>query len=161
MTLKYCVTDCDVKLFADDTNVFVSGKSAHNVINQSNLILSSLSDWFACNKLSISIDKTCYSLFGASRKCCDCSCPLVINGATVREVNSTKYLGVIIDSYWHGLIMWIIFFNKLLKFVGIFYKLSFKLSPDILKQCILPSFILTLATVLRFMLMLAIVVSIC
>ena len=30
---NYCVTDCDVKLFADDTNVFVSGKSAHNVIN--------------------------------------------------------------------------------------------------------------------------------
>ena len=39
--IKNCVTDCDVKLFADDTNVFVSGKSAHNVINQSNLILTS------------------------------------------------------------------------------------------------------------------------
>jgi len=42
--IKNCVTDGDVKLFADDTNVFVSGKSVHNVINQSNLILSSLSD---------------------------------------------------------------------------------------------------------------------
>ena len=54
-----------------------TGRSAHNVINQSNLILLSLS---SCNKLCISIDKTCYSLFGASRKCCDCSCLLVING---------------------------------------------------------------------------------
>lgn len=132
--IKNCVTDCDVKLFADDTNVFVSGKSVHNVINQSNLILSSLSDWLVCNKLSISIDKTCYSLFGTNRKCCDCSCPLVINSATVREVNSTKYLGVIIDSSlaWSDHIDYI--FNKLLKFVGIFYKLSFKLSPEILKQ---------------------------
>ena len=79
--------------------MFVSGKSVHNVINQSNLILSLLYDWFTrCNKLSISIDKTCYSLFGTNRKCCDCSCPLVINSATVREANSTKYLGVIIDS---------------------------------------------------------------
>ena len=73
-------------------------------------------------------------VYSSSRKCCDCSCLLVINGATVREVNSTKYLGVIIDSSltWSDHVDYI--FNKLLKFVGIFYKFSFKLSPEILKQ---------------------------
>ena len=64
--IKYC--DCDSRLFADDTDVFVSDTSVCDVNGQANSILSSLSAWFTSNKLSVSIDKTCYSLFNCDRK---------------------------------------------------------------------------------------------
>jgi len=53
-----------MKLFADDTNVFVHGKSLDEVIAKANNSLASLSKWFTTNKLSLSVDKTSYSVFG-------------------------------------------------------------------------------------------------
>jgi len=53
-----------LKLFADDTNVFVHGKSLDEVIAEANNSLASLSKWFTANKLSLrSVDKTSYSVF--------------------------------------------------------------------------------------------------
>ena len=95
--IKYCADNCDSRSFADGINVFVSDKSVCDVIGQANSILSSLSAWFTSNKLSVSIDKTCYSLFNCDRKD-GCSCPLVTNGITVNEVITTKYLGIMIDN---------------------------------------------------------------
>ena len=51
-------------MFADDTNVFVHGKSLDEVIAKANKSLASLSKWFTANKLSLSVDKTSYSVFG-------------------------------------------------------------------------------------------------
>jgi len=56
-----CAPDACLKLFADETNVFfLHGKSVE--IRQ--IILSHLSAWFCANKLSLSINKTSYSIFG-------------------------------------------------------------------------------------------------
>ena len=45
-----------IKLFADDTNVFVHGKSLDEV--KANNSLALLSKWFTVNKISLSVDKT-------------------------------------------------------------------------------------------------------
>jgi len=50
----------DIRLFADNTNVFVHGKSIHNVVSLliANTALEMLCGWFTANKL------TCCSVFG-------------------------------------------------------------------------------------------------
>ncbi len=56
-------TKSKVRLFADDTNAFVN---SDNYINLKKAITSTLKDiftWCSDNKLTINIDKTCYSIF--------------------------------------------------------------------------------------------------
>jgi hypothetical protein len=60
---KNSINDCTVKLFADDTNLFVHGKTLQEVFLKANDAIAWLSKWFMANKLSLSIDKTCYSVF--------------------------------------------------------------------------------------------------
>ena len=62
--IQNCTSDCSIKLFADNTNVFVHGKSLDEVIAKANKSLALLSKWFTANKLSLSVDKTSYSVFG-------------------------------------------------------------------------------------------------
>ena len=59
-----CTDDAIVKLFADDTNLFVSGQSIDEVSVIANICMSKLNTWFLDNKLSLSLDKTCFSVFG-------------------------------------------------------------------------------------------------
>jgi len=58
-----CIGDATVKLFADDTNLFVSGQSIDEVTAIANVCISKLNTWFLANKLSLSLDKTCFSVF--------------------------------------------------------------------------------------------------
>ena len=50
----------------------------------------------AVNKLSINIDKTCYSIFGPKNKTIK-EIKLLVNNVTMKNVNCSKYLGVMID----------------------------------------------------------------
>ena len=45
-------------MFADDTNLFHSGKDIHSLFNTVNYELSNISHWFSSNKLPINADKT-------------------------------------------------------------------------------------------------------
>jgi len=40
------VPDISIKLYADDTNLFVYGKTAENLINNARIYISKLNDWF-------------------------------------------------------------------------------------------------------------------
>ena len=61
--IQNCACEAKLKLFADDTNLFVFGKSFSETSTKSNSLLSDLNKWFLANKLSLNIDKTCYSAF--------------------------------------------------------------------------------------------------
>ena len=50
-------------LFADETNVSLSGNNADELIKIMNNELTKIVDWFDCNKLSLNITKTHYILF--------------------------------------------------------------------------------------------------
>ena len=49
-------------LFADDTNVFISGKNIENLTQIMNNELEKLAKWLQVNKLSLNVDKTLYDL---------------------------------------------------------------------------------------------------
>ena len=51
-----------IKLFADDTN-FVQSPDIRNVSDHANLILAKLHIWFFANKLTLSLDKSCFTIF--------------------------------------------------------------------------------------------------
>jgi len=58
---KYC-SNSNIKLFADDTNVFLYGNCVNETNHKAQSVVTELNDWFLANKLSLSIDKTCYSI---------------------------------------------------------------------------------------------------
>ena len=82
-------------LFADDTNLFCSGKDIAQLSNAVNTELCKLKLWFAANKLSLNISKTQFMLFSRSK--CIPNFQLFIDDKQLDRVKSTKFLGVIID----------------------------------------------------------------
>ena len=52
-----CIDNATVKLFADDTNLFVSGNSIDEVSANANICITKLNTWFLPNKLSLSLEK--------------------------------------------------------------------------------------------------------
>jgi len=52
-----------IKLYVDDTNLFIFNNVVEDLQVDKILLLN---NWFVANKLSLSLDKTCYTIFGAS-----------------------------------------------------------------------------------------------
>ena len=57
-----------IKLFADDTNLFLHHSNSNELFAMVNDYIKQLSEWFAVNKLHLHPDKTCYSIFGPKHK---------------------------------------------------------------------------------------------
>ena len=91
-------------LFADDTNIFIVGKSEEEVYMKANQVLSAVHDYMIKNQLHINMTKSVYMHFRPGRYS---SCARVrefgseksieLAGHTLLKVNKVKFLGVIID----------------------------------------------------------------
>ena len=55
-------------MFADDTNIFLSSKNIIELFSKMNQELKNIALWFQCNKLSLNVKKTKFSLFHSARK---------------------------------------------------------------------------------------------
>merc|ERR1711911_294611 len=85
-------------LFADDTNLFASGKNPGDLLRGLNSELGKLSDWFAYNRLTLNYDKTQFVNFSKPKLCTSGNIwDLKIDGRAIHEVNCSKFLGVYID----------------------------------------------------------------
>jgi len=93
--------------------------------------ISSLYKWFIANRLSINFDKTCYIVFPPNK---NDNINLVIQNIVIKRVDHFKYLRVVIDSNlkWTAHIECV--YQKLIKYVSIFYKLRSKLPSQVLKN---------------------------
>jgi len=89
-----CIDEATVKLFADDTNLFVSSQSIDEVTAIANTCISKLNKltWFLANKVSLSLDKTCFSVFGVHENTARCKVQLRLDHVTLKHVNCCKYL---------------------------------------------------------------------
>jgi len=54
-----------------------------------------LNSWFLCNRLSLNLDKTNFSVFGAGKA--HINFELTIDGTVIKQVNTCKYLGIMTD----------------------------------------------------------------
>ena len=84
-------------LFADDTTLFCSSKNLQELTAIVNNELGNIMQWLNANKLSLNIDKTNLMLFRPKGK--NEICPSIhICGADIIEVDSAKFLGIVVDN---------------------------------------------------------------
>jgi hypothetical protein len=127
-----------IRLFADDTNIFMFSKNLDELCDNCNKVLEDVSDWMLANKLSINVDKTNYALFTPSGKWQDVNnvnkINLLLNGNHIAKATSVKYLGIFIDEdlKWTEHIKHVC--NSIKKYTGIFYKIRYKLPQTCLKN---------------------------
>ena len=86
-------------LFADDTNIFVEGTSLEDAYQKGNTVLRLVREYMVLNKLHINMTKCCYIHFKpkSSSQDANSSLQLKIHDFPIKKVNSTKFLGVLID----------------------------------------------------------------
>ena len=84
-------------LFADNSNFFYTDKNPDSLICKVNNELKHIVSWLNANKMSLNVDKTHYIIFRPHQKKFTKNEEVQINGNKISEVNSTKFLGVIID----------------------------------------------------------------
>ena len=103
--------DSEIILFADDTNIFVQGRTKEAAYEMANKILDKIINYMTCNKLHINLEKSCYMYFckkGSNHKdtvdnveetsTSDSTIyQLRIHRHTLPKVSHTKFLGIIID----------------------------------------------------------------
>ena len=82
--------------FADDTVVLLEGSELNNLCGSLNEELDRVHSWLCCNRLSLNNSKTFFMVFSNTNK--RPIVPIKIGGVEVEQVDSAKYLGLIIDS---------------------------------------------------------------
>ena len=113
----------DFHLFADDSNLFCSHKKLQTLELTLNNELGKIQEWLCANKLSLNIKKTNFTLFHPPQKKLNDSIVLCLNGKTLGQIKSTKYLGVLMDCHlnWKDHVHNIC--KKLTRSIGIISKL--------------------------------------
>ena len=87
-------------LFADDSNIFLSGANLEKLIELANTELKIASDWFKANKLSLNLNKTIYIIFRSTNKqISSTTMDINIDNVIIPRVVSTKFLGVYVDQH--------------------------------------------------------------
>jgi len=130
-----------LKLFADDTNMFITDLNINCLENKCNSALSALAEWMSANKLTINYEKTCYVLFRPhfSKETLP-AMNITINKSIINCVESTKFLGIILDNKLNWKLHINDVYHNLIKYISIFYKLRQVVSPSVMKIFIsLPS----------------------
>ena len=113
-------------LFADDTNMFFTGKNPQKMATVINEELTKVQEWLQCNKSSLNVLKTHYIIFTSRNKCVN-DVDIRINDARIERVYATKFLGVHIDAQltWKNHIEYTC--KKISKCIGILSKARKKL----------------------------------
>ena len=85
-------------LFADDTSLYYSCKNTTNLEYIINCELAKISDWLSANRLSLNVGKSKLLYFTNKNRNTLKDIEIKINGETLKEVDSAKYLGVHMDN---------------------------------------------------------------
>jgi len=84
-------------IFADDTSIIITNDNKVDFGNTSKLTMIELSNWFQSNLLTLNYDKT-YFLQFLTQKQKEIQQQVTISNSLITNINSTKFLGLIIDS---------------------------------------------------------------
>ena len=109
-------------LFADDSNLFLSGKDPNALIRSMNIEMIKIVEWLRLNKLSLNLKKTHFILFRRQRAKVMIADKLIVDNVEIDQLEYTKFLGVVIDQNltFHKHIQYIK--GKISRGVGILYK---------------------------------------
>ena len=120
-------------LFADDSNIFLSGKDEQSLIIEMNHELSKIDSWFKANKLSLNVKKSSYMLFMPYNHSVNSSLPNIhINNNTLERVTVTKFLGILIDDKLNWKNHTALVSNKVSKNIGVIRRIRHLVTRKIL-----------------------------
>ena len=119
-------------VFADDTNLFYSGKNIKQLELVVNNEIKKIFEWFKVNQLTLNIKKTNYIIFKSKKKQIKHDVKITVENDQLVHVVKTKFLGMIIDQHltWNDHINYIA--NKVAKSAGILSKTRYFLKIDTL-----------------------------
>ena len=87
-----------LRLFADDTNVFVHDKCCTNLVRKAQSVLGCLKTWFDANKFTSHLGKTNFTIFHSKDNVShDCPDFFILNNSNICKTDCAKYLGLLID----------------------------------------------------------------
>ena len=87
-----------IRLFADDRALFIHRKDVETIYNKMRYCLIRISERFKCNRLTLHLNKTCYSIFhGPKKKISRMYDKMSIDGHIILREYKVKYLGLMID----------------------------------------------------------------
>ena len=97
--LPKCLDSSVPALFADDTNLTVSGTTATEIQDNLEIELNKVHMWLLANKLTLNAKKTEFMLIGSRQRLSQIiSDPILsIGSEAIKRVSSTKTLGVMVD----------------------------------------------------------------
>jgi len=81
-------------LFADDTNIFISGRDLSEICATLNKELHKPSRWFKLSKLSLNVKKTNFMVFKPNGKVICTSPDIYIDETKINKVDTSKFLGI-------------------------------------------------------------------
>ena len=86
-------------MYADDTHISFASNNIENINTVLNVALARVEKWLTANKLTLNVSKTEFLLIGSRQRLSTFHNPpsLMIDGAPITHVTSTKSLGVHID----------------------------------------------------------------
>ncbi|CAB4026264.1 Hypothetical predicted protein [Paramuricea clavata] len=99
--LPNCLQHSTARMFADDTNITVSGKSVKEAEVAINVDLNNIREWLLSNRLSLNLVKTEYLLIGSRHNIntLEEQPRVFIGDEPIKGVQVTKTLGVKIDQF--------------------------------------------------------------
>jgi hypothetical protein len=109
-------------IFADDTNIFLKGKNLNDTIKIFNEEMIHVFAWLIANRLSVNIAKTHFIIFRSPQRKIEQHDTLMLNGQAIERVESTKFIGIVLDSTinWNKHIQY--FRSKISRSIGIICK---------------------------------------
>lgn len=96
---KICPEESNVKLFADDTLIYVTGESCEELNRKLNNVFQIIEQWMISNKLKLNAEKSKCMIVRSVRKEIKGNVRVeCMDGTVLERVDVIKYLGVMIDS---------------------------------------------------------------
>ena len=131
---KACSTG-NIRIFADDTNVFFKCKDINEITRIGSLLMTQLHQWFKSNKLTLNAEKSNFVVFRSKRKnLTNIPDQLQFENQKIDRKNSVKYLGVTLDEHltWNEHILDLC--NKLKRHFKTFYCIRRYLNKEQVKS---------------------------
>ena len=132
--MQNSLSDIIIKLFADDTNCFISGYNFSEVAKTVKNELNSLMKWITANKLTINFDpkKSRYCVFSPNNKELPANYKdgLEMEGNKLSYKEFTTYLGLIVDSKLTWELQMKELIKKIIKYCSIFTKVRHSLPKE-------------------------------
>ena len=96
--IAMCCTSDMIRIFADDTGIFIQGKDINGIIESAKETMKNVETWFSENRLTLNTEKTCFVIFKSNRwGYRHIPDKLEFGNKEINRVSSVKYLGLILD----------------------------------------------------------------